>query len=68
MFNVLMLKLIFLKNKKNYFDAFLNKKYFEKQPLSHSQTPCNHNNFIVLLLLLCLVLWNIIFFKKVFSN
>jgi ssDNA-specific exonuclease RecJ len=25
-----------LKNKKNYFDAFPNKKHFEKQPQPHS--------------------------------
>jgi hypothetical protein len=30
-----MLKIIFLK--KNYFDAFPNEKYFERQPQPHSQ-------------------------------
>ena len=68
MFNVLMLKLIFKKIKKNYFNAFLNKKYFKKQLISHSQIPFNPNNFIVLFLLLCLIPWNIIFFLKKNSN
>jgi len=36
-FNILILKIIF-KNKKNYFDIFLSKNYFEKQLLQHFQT------------------------------
>jgi hypothetical protein len=31
--------MIFKKNKKYYFDEFPSKKYFEKQPVPHSQTP-----------------------------
>jgi hypothetical protein len=37
-FNMLKLKINF-KNKKNYFNIFLNKKYFEKQYLTHFQIP-----------------------------
>ena len=33
-----MLKIIFKKQKKYYFDAFPSKKHFEKQPQPYSQT------------------------------
>jgi len=33
-----------VKNKKNYFDAFPNKKHFEKQLLPHFQTPSKYIN------------------------
>jgi hypothetical protein len=36
-FDMLMLKIFFLK-KKLYFDTFLNKKHFEPSPLPQSQT------------------------------
>jgi hypothetical protein len=38
-FDALMSKIIFKKLKKYYFNAFSNKKYFEKQQLSNYQTP-----------------------------
>jgi hypothetical protein len=34
-FDALISKIIFLKYKKNYFDAFSSKNHFEKQPQPH---------------------------------
>jgi hypothetical protein len=37
-FDVLILKIIFLKKTKHYFDAFQHEKHFKKQSQPHSQT------------------------------
>jgi hypothetical protein len=56
-----MLKIIFKKQKKYYFDAFPSKKHFEKQPQPYSQTKKNAKRKKKEEHELCVV---ILFFKK----
>jgi hypothetical protein len=50
-FDILILKIIFKKLNKFYFDAFSSEKYFEKQPQLYSQTSHENTKIIIIFII-----------------